>query len=371
MRRVAAILLCALCLVPRWVPVSRAATMDQAAAPVGDLARALSMIPATSTSVSFTDWTLLKQYKGASNLTSQSPLAARIHFLLSLERDQATPSAYGTSHVESQALDWSWDFADLQWEETFFDRAGPPAYVLRFRDSFDFAPVIAHLIRRGFSKNLYHGIPIYAHKFDVMLDWATTTEIAIFNTAVLANRHLLVLSSSKSLLPAILDGIGKTAPALGDAPAVQATTGRLETVVGAFVGAGAAVCSIYDSPSLLRHAAPPAVIHSLHEVNELKRVHSYTVFATGYRDVGTRPLGLAIMEYGDANTARQDLPIRQDIVAHGSSFVTHQPYSDLVTVTSANVRGTALVFEFHLVQDRPEILFAMTDNRDVAYAGCP
>ncbi len=367
MRRTATIVLCALCLVPRWTPVSRAAAMDRTAAPVGDLAQALSMIPTTGASVYFTDWTLLKQYKGASNLTSQSPLAARIHFLLSLERDQAAPSAYNAEYTEYQARDWSWDFADLLWEENLLGD-GPPAYVLRFRDGFDFAPVIAHFLKRGFARSMYHGFPVYSRGQDFTQSWALTSGFAIYNTAVLANRHLLVLSSSGSMVRAILDSIAKVAPAPSDATAIQATTAYLGIVAGAFVGAGAAMCSVYSPRSPTGERAPAAITH---QFNQLKRVHPYVVFATGYRDVGARPLGLSVMEYGDANTARQDLPIRRDIVAHGYSLVTRQLYSSLLTIANSGVEGAALVFRFHLARDRPAILFDLVNTRDVAYAGCP
>src|SRR5262249_35522681 len=87
------------------------------------LHQALALAPATAINFAFTDWSVLKRYKGAQGLTSKSDKDARLRFLLSLNKDQAIASGYGLDEAVSQdeARVWSWDSTDLIWESTVSD----------------------------------------------------------------------------------------------------------------------------------------------------------------------------------------------------------------------------------------------------------
>ncbi len=210
--------------------------------PAADLRQALTMAPITASTVSFTDWALLKQYEGASGLTSKSGAQDRLRFILSLTKDQAEASAYGLSYFVGHATAWGWDSTDLLWEINVQTASGSPAYVLRFRDDFDFAPVVAHFIKRGFSRNEYHGVPIYSHNLDFTASWATSSDLAIFNTAVLATKRTLVLSGSAESVRGVLDVIRGAAPALTGDRWTPATISRLDTMAAAMILPGAGAC---------------------------------------------------------------------------------------------------------------------------------
>jgi hypothetical protein len=106
------------------------------------LAAALGYAPADTQHFAYTDWTILKQVAGVSQLTSASPFDERFDFMRHLAVDQqAAGSAFGSSYFVKHAEVWGWDSTDLLWEANI-QGEGAPLFALRFGDDFDFAPVL-------------------------------------------------------------------------------------------------------------------------------------------------------------------------------------------------------------------------------------
>jgi hypothetical protein len=340
----------------------------QSPLPAPDLRQALAIAPITASTVSFTDWALLKQYKGASGLTSTSSAQDRLRFILSLTKDQAEASAYGINYFVGHAAAWGWDSTDLLWETNFQTASGSPTYVLRFRDDFDFAPVVAHFIKHGFTGNDYHAVPIYSHKVDFNAGWTTSTDLAILNTAVLATKRTLVLSASAASVRSVLDVVRGVAPALTGDRSTPATISRLGTMAAAMILPGAGACSAdLSSTTLLAKGDKHSVTGTL-----LKELHPYAELGIGYRDEGGRPVGLVVMHFLNAGEAKADLVPRRSLAQNGISTMTHRPYRDvLFTVASAAVAGSDLVMQLRPVGNQPQHLFQMVDARDMLFAACP
>ena len=338
----------------------------QSPQPASDLRQALAMAPVTAGTVFFTDWALLKQYKSAGGLTSKSAVQDRQRFILSLSKDQAEASAYGINYFAGHAAAWAWDSTDLRWEFTVQTASGSPAYVLRFRDDFDFTPVVAHFVKRGFSRNDYHGVPIYSHSLDFTAGWAASTDLAVFNTAVLATKRTLVLSSSAASVRGVLDVIRGAVPALTGDRWTPATISRLGTLASAVILPGSGACSAALSSATLQayqHSATRTLLAELHPYMEL---------GIGYRDQGGRPVGLLVMHYLNAGEAKADLVPRRSLAQNGISSVTQVPYRDEVfTVASAVVAGSDLVMQLHPVGNEPRRLFEMVEAQDMLFAACP
>lgn len=375
-RSVAALLLALVGLAPVAPSLARAQP-----APDGYLSAALAMAPAGANAVYFTDWSLIKRYEDATGLTSKSPLAARLRFLRSTYQGEAVASAYGFDHFAGHADAWSWDSTDLLWETTLDNRNGPPAYVLAFRADFDFAPVVAHLIARGFTRGNYHGIPIYAHKMDISAPWLQTTDFGILNTAVLADRKMLVLSSSPRIVPAVLDAYGGRGAVFSANAGVAATAARLGTVAAAIVAPGVATCRALGGADILAKlpAGQAAVVRKL--LRSRGQLHPYEALGLGYRyedttSSGTRTAsahsaGLVVMHYADARTAAADLAPRRAIATDGRSLVTNLPYREGVfTVLGAAADRGDLTLQLRPAHDQPRRLFEMFVRRDMIFAGC-
>src|SRR4051812_26277129 len=60
------------------------------------LAQALALTPTDGRAAYFTDWTLIKQYRGVPALNSKSPIDQQTAFLFALSKDQASPNIYGS-----------------------------------------------------------------------------------------------------------------------------------------------------------------------------------------------------------------------------------------------------------------------------------
>lgn len=339
----------------------------QSLQPASDLRQALAMAPITASMVAFTDWALLKQYKGAGKLSSKSSTQDRLRFVTSLSKDQAEASAYGIDYFPGHAAAWGWDSTDLLWEITIQTANGSLAYVLRFRDDFDFKPMVAHFVTRGFSRNEYHTVPTYSHKLDFTASWATSTDIGIFNTAVLATKRMLVLSPSAQTVRGVLDVIRGAAPALTGDRWTPVTISRLGTMASAVILTDAGACR----PDLSTTKLLAEGYEHLATGTLLKELHPYVELGIGYSDQGGRPVGLLVMHYLTASAAKADLMPRR-LLAQGISSMTQMPYRDGVfTVASAAVAGSDLVMRLHPVGNQPQRLFEMVDNGDMLFAACP
>lgn len=134
------------------------------------LDRVLAVVPRDLTEVMllFTDWSY------------DSPVKLRLELEQHASRDLAAASAYALAHIQSHSVTWGWDTADLVWEANVVSRELPPIHILRLRNDFDFSPVAAHFIERGFQTES-HGAVVYTHALDVRADWIRTTELSILN----------------------------------------------------------------------------------------------------------------------------------------------------------------------------------------------
>ncbi|MDQ3248467.1 MAG: hypothetical protein M3Q45_04585 [Chloroflexota bacterium] len=341
------------------------------------LGQALTVAPVDARAIYFTDWALLKAYKGVPNLNSESPIDARMAFMLTLNEDQATPSVYGARAFLRFAEEWGWDSTDLRWEVTI-ESAGPPVHILKLRDDFDLAPVLSKFSEREFHQQTLAGTTIYTHEMALTEDWFTVGELSIANTAVISAARLLIFSSSPDALQATLDVYAGQAKSLGDDADVQTTAAALGDVAGAIITPGIDTCRglSFDAIAQTLLRDDPASEENLAELKQKllggSTLHPYTGFALGYRYADDRPVGLIVMHFPNAEDAQADLAVRRTAAETGISVVTGQPLSESVfTLDDARVTGNALVLQLRPQNDQPTRLFQMFFTRDMAFAGCP
>jgi hypothetical protein len=340
----------------------------------GNLAWALTLTPADAYWFYFTDWVLIKEYEGVTDLSSQSSLDERTEFLTSIFKGQAAASGYGVDHFREHADTWAWDTTDLVWEATVFTE-GPTIYALKFRDDFDLAPILALFDERGFSQGEYQGVPIYSHEMDFEADWLRATEFAILNTAVLEDEKMLILSPSIEDVRLVLDTYLGEVASLADNEAIQATASHLGEVAAAIIGPGVSTCLSFSANPLLEMLGQQPSEEQLDELREElsgSELHLYTALGVGYRYEDDEPVGLVVMHYTSAGEAQADLEPRRQLAEEGISQTTGQPYSETVfTLEQASVEGSDLVLRLRPDNDQPSRLFQMVEYRDIAFAACP
>jgi hypothetical protein len=330
------------------------------------VSQALAFMPATATEASFTDWALIKQYKSATTLTSASPLRAKQTFLNSLEKDQATTTGFGLEFYRLMRGLWSFDSLDLQWEAEG-DTSSTPISVLRFNDSFNFAPVLAHFAQRGYAKTIYHGIALYSHPMALTQSWFTQGPLGVLNAAYLPESHILVFSSAPVSVRAALDAYLGRSPSMVRDEAITTTAGALGVAAAAIFEPEHGACSSLAVDDSAATGNEPGNLSTLR-----KQVHHYDAFAIGYRDQGGRPLGIAGLHFADPADAAADRQIRRGLAITGTSVRVGLPYSKSVfTLIGTSVTGGDLVFHLRPFQNQPRRLFDMVIERDVLFALCP
>jgi len=339
---------------------------------------ALSFVPAAvvSTIVLFTDWSVLKAYVGFDEAFRESAEDAEKALASSLGQGQAAASAFGANHPEEAAL-WGWRSSNLEWEANFPNSTGIPVYVLKFSSGFEFGSLGPLFEQRGFTQTESHGVAVYSHALDLRVEWLVKSELAILNTAIVAEEGLLVLSSSAAALDEALSAYRQEVPTLSADAAAQAVAGRLRGVASAILLIGPGTCwSLSADPALASfiNASDPEGLYAALKalLTQRANLHVYTGFGVGYRYDGKLPIGAFVFHFLDPASASLDLPLRQALAESGASAQGGQLYSQVVfTVTAADVEGSDLILTVRPVGDEPRRLFQMVFARDMLFALCP
>jgi hypothetical protein len=347
-----------------------------ASAPINaNLAAALAHSPAPTEYFAYSDWTVIKEVAGITDLNSTDSMEERLAFILPLAVDeQALAAAFGNNYFYTHAETWGWDSTDLLWEANLTSN-GPPIFILRFRDDFDFAPVFARLDERGYNTSELGGVTLYSHAMDMSADWLGTSEFAILNIAFLENEKLFILSSSLDTVTSVLDAIdqGETLANLPAVRSVAAELGDAGAVILSPLG-----CQLLDVTQVVRGSTE--ILEAL--IGEMERSGIsglYTVFGLGYRvevrDGESLPLGVFVHHYPIAAQAAAEFELRRLVAETAKSLATNAPYGELFEVVDAKVvdagtSGANLVLSLHALDRPPQLFINMFNQRDLLFSMC-
>ena len=341
------------------------------------LHEALRAVPVQSQNwmLLFTDWEQIKANLGLSFLTSSSPLALRVEMGLRLSQDQAAASAFALSWLRTHGDDWGWDTADLQWEANIVTDDWPPVYLLQFRDGFDFSPVTARFVDRGFTQTASRGVLVYSHPLQAGVDWIRTTELSILNTALLHEEGLLLLSSSPAALEQFLDTWMRGQPSAVEDPFALAAAGHLNDPASAILLQGLGGCQRFAPISLINlldQIPSQEKIEGFREqVAEATLMLPYRTLAVGYHQQEGRSTGTIILEYDSQELARLDLAARCLLAEEGTSSRSERPLSETYfSVMACHVQDSAIVVTVVPFDDQPRLLFRMIYVLDAVFAAC-
>jgi hypothetical protein len=336
-----------------------------------NLVQALSALPVGANHVEFTNWTFIKEYEGFQDVTSASSEEEWVEFLLTVDERHAAPIVYGRRNLSGHAELWGWDATDLNWEAGV-QITVPPGYVLKFRDDFDFTPVIARFEERDFTASVYQGVMVYTHTHDLSLEWLVFSEFSILNTAVLTDANMLIMSISLENVHNMLDAYYNRAPSLVDNPTVQVTLDTLGDVGAAFISAEA--CAALSSEAIVRSASLPETAEQMKaQLSERPPLQEYETFGLGYRYEDAQPVGLIVMHFSDPKQAREDLQPRRQLAVDGLvRDPDPQTYSEAYfTLDKASVRDNQIIFKVTPFDNKPRWFFGMVLRGDMSFATCP
>jgi hypothetical protein len=326
----------------------------------GHLGEALAFVPPITSSVSFTDWTALKTGVGAARLTGTSSFSAKAAAL----KNEATPAGFGLRFLGAHRYDWGFDVMDLDWDLLVIPVSGPPVWALRFRDGFDLGPFKHHLDDRGFKRETVQGGQLFTHPLDAQASWVSSTELAILNTALLADRRTAVLSSDEAPVRDILqhgpvDGLIASGRRVAD---LLGTPAAMTMLLG-HQTCSDLVAGLPTSPGELRAGIDA-------ELRSAGTLHAYDALAISYSRAD-QVIGRIVMGYDDAAAASADVAGRTTLAQTGTSIASGGTYADTVfTLAHAAAEDGTIVFDVSPGDDQPARLFAMVDDRDMLFASC-
>jgi len=348
------------------LPAAAASPAPSAPADAGSdpLAEAVTFAPLGTSSILFTDWAAMKAAHGMEAVTSQTPLDERLDAMLALTKDEAPFAGYGIDRFQEHADAWGWDTTDLLWEASY-SLDGPPVSVLRFREDFDWAPVVQHFDDRGFTVEMTADATIRSHEMDVTSDWIRSSDFGILNTAFLDDGRTLILSSSVDGVKAALEA--PHVMTFRASPAAVAAA-RLEAPFSAGIELGPDSCRAYDpriqgagdagdNTDLLAQAGP---------------LGAWEAMAIGTdRDAAGEPVGRMVFAYADPGQALADLAGRMLLADQGISLRTEQPYATSVfQLTNATADDAEVILDVVPAEGASRRLQQALFARDLLFATC-
>jgi hypothetical protein len=329
-----------------------------------DVIEALQHAPANTIEFHFTDWAAIKASHGVEHATGETEREQFVQELI--EEDPDTPAfAYPSLQYPSHAEQWGWDSTDLQWDASFNLADGPVIFVLAFDDDFDFDSVTSHFEERDFDESEHQGATIYSNTELLEADWITATgpgtELAIFNTAVVADEGVMILSPTLESVKRVLDVRAGGRESLADDENYRDVAERFEDSASVSLLPARFMCSPREGD--------PGLEDGLVSPDE---VNPYSVFGAGLRYDDGEPAGRIVMRYDNDEHADADLDVREDAARTGNSLATRRPYSeDVFSVENASVDGRDLIMELGPPEERDFV--ALNDAlraRDLLFAQC-
>lgn len=342
------------------------------------LAAALAHTPTSTRIFAFTDWSFLKRVAGVPDLTSADSMDDRLAFLMPLAiHEQAVASGFGLPYLMTHAEMWGWDATDLLWE-AHHTGDGPPTWVLRFRDDFDFASVLARLDEREYTTSENNDVTVYSHELDLKVDWIRSSEFAILNIAYLAEENSFILSSRPEAVTATLDAIAQ-GETLAEQPAMRSVAAALGEVGAAILAPDG--CAMMNFADAVGSSSSTAAELLAREIEESGITSAYSVLGFGYQvatiDREALPLGVFVHHYADAARAEADLAPRRLVATAGDSLTRNVPYAELFEVVDASVvadangaSGANIVLRLHALAHPPQLFIGMIYGRDLLFSAC-
>lgn len=332
--------------------------------PTSRFEEALSYLLPDDKLFNFNDWDAIKESLGAENVTGASSEEDKRRFFEALNPPpDASPrpgttfetivEGYRAQNALAHAGVWGFDVFDYEWEAAFNE--GNTTHIIRFREGFDLAPVIALLDERDFTSERLENATLRMHE-TAPVDWALN--LSIFNVALLDDGRTMLLSYDPDDLREHVATFKPGSSAVVSSVREAVGEPRAATIVldGANVCTTIQTASNTSTAGLLETAGP---------------LGAWDALAFAYsREMS--PIGRIAFGYEDAEQAQSDLAGRRLLAEEGTSLIEEdKPYSDLFTVDDAQAADGVLQLLVSPADDRPGWLFAPVYLRDLLFAACP
>jgi len=259
-----------------------------------------------------------------------------------------------------------WQGQDVEWESQAGTKAPDVVSVTALRDDLDLSPIERKLSGCKYRKSMVGAVAVYSATIGLVIACSGASGIAVpieTEIAVDAARHLVLESGSLAAISSAIRGAddlrrnatitSALAPLAGD-PALTIADGNdfcrslSRLVAGPKPSPQAVAVAGRDDPA----GAPfPAFAFG-------------TSFAPGHAE------GRIVLQYADARTASRDLAVRERALRRDFSFAAREPYTELLELTRASVKGSDVVLDVTAGKAGSLALEKMWANSDLAFARC-
>jgi hypothetical protein len=329
--------------------------------PVDD---ALAVMPADATTITFTDAAAARERLCYGDLTSESPEDEVDALVADSAEVPWSTSSLGTYYVAMEG--WSWNFLDVEWEAAnVSEDVSATAYKLR--DDIDMDAVQAEFADRGYEESDVDGYPAYSLDVsDVSADEAAI--VTLLNVIVIPDEQLLLTGPDAE---ALIDPATGEADSLADSELADDLVGEVENPEYVQLSLGDSSC--VDTMAALGEGSTPESMEelagALAETPGYKDLKPITGHVAGVAVPDGEPVARAAAAYPDDDSAAADVDPREAIMAEGSSVVSGQPYSEVV---SADVESDGSIVTYDLGGgDTVLRLPQMVQTNDLPWAVCP
>jgi hypothetical protein len=200
------------------------------------LSQALATVPGATLTANFTDWRLVRETVGASDVTSAASMTDRRRLLDAAYEDDLSAASALAGSALSMSRHFGWSVFDLDWEIFGQAREGA-AIVAKLTGAVDPDEVIASLADLGYREPestaddgaVWRGGPDLLARMDYSLS------PMLQNVAVLADRDLVVLSDTPAYTEQTVDTIVAESDDLAEVPGFAATAAPLDGPIAAVV----------------------------------------------------------------------------------------------------------------------------------------
>ena len=165
----------------------------------------LPYIPQQAEVIDFNHWENVWQQLAPDGSRADKLEAYRNAFVENRVYMTVTPFNRGDAHADT----WGWDHTNLRWEAHlwWFDEATGeefPFYIVAFSEATALEALTELFLERDFSQEPLKGAELYHFPFEEDADWQANTDFSLYNTAIVKDNLILILSYSADAVERVL-----------------------------------------------------------------------------------------------------------------------------------------------------------------------
>jgi hypothetical protein len=329
------------------------------------LSQALATLPDATLTANFTDWALVRETVGASDVTSAAPETDRRQLLDAAYEDDLSAASALAGSALSMSKHFGWSVFDLDWE--FFGQAREGAAVVaKLTGAVGPDEVIAGLADLGFREpdSAADGGGVWRGGPDLLATIDYSLSPLLQNVAVLADQELVVMSDRSGYAQRTVDAIVSESGDLAEVRDVTATAAPLDGAIAAVVHQPPRSCVVtsFDHASAADRQLAAARIAEAGGLGDQRGLG----FGIRADDAG---LVLDVSLHFESAAVAEAQRAPRTALARGPAIGQGGTYDERFDVESAQVVADVLVLALRPIDNQMSLVSDLA-NSPLLFSGC-